>query len=94
MRLLEIENVTVFHKDDVFKIMIDNKEIIRSERYEDGWILWDCGESLLFDVFNDVAEHIKDLAELYRLFPKDWHSQYYNAFLVILWVATSQNGRN
>jgi hypothetical protein len=94
MKLLEIENVIVFHNNDVFKIMIDNKEEIKAERYENGWILWDHGESLLFNVFNDVAEHIKDLAQLYNLFPKNWHSQYYNAFLVILWVATSQNGRH
>ncbi len=90
MRLLEIKNVTVFHQNDVFKILIDNKEEIRVERYEDGWILWDNGDCLLFDEFKEASEHVQDLANRYDLFSKEWYSQYCDTFKIMLSLANNE----
>ena len=90
MRSLEIENVVVIHEDDMFKIVIDEKEEIKIERYEDGWILWDNGDCLLFDEFKEASEHIQDLANEYDLFQKDWNSQYYKIFQTMLCLANNQ----
>jgi len=90
MRLLEIENVIAIHEDDVFKIMIDKKEEIRVERYENGWILWDNGDCLLFDVFDEVSQHIHDLATRYDLFSKEWYTEYYDTFKIMLSLANNQ----
>lgn len=90
MRLLEIENVSIVHEDDIFTIMIDKKEEIRVKRYEDGWILWDNGDCLLFDMFEEVSQHIQDLAARYDLFSKEWYSEYYDAFKIMLSLANNQ----
>ena len=90
MRLLEIENVIAIHEDDIFKIVIDDKEEIKIERYEDGWILWDNGDCLLFDKFKEALEHVQDLATRYDLFSKEWYSEYYDTFKIMLSLANNQ----
>ena len=83
IRSLCADGVSVHWEDDTLRITVNGVEELKAEQYEDGWLLWDAGQCVSFDNFQQVWQHIEDLADHYDLFPAQWKSDHYETLCTL-----------